>query len=227
MNLPVGHEQPRECGVFRVSRRGRDGLRTFGACPPLRFGLLRIELASLGSNQTPFRSGLLCARQLCADRHLVAGCERSVRIRSALSARHEKPRIRGAVRIWRRGRDGLRTFGACPPLRFGLLRIELASLGSNQTPFRSGFCVPGNFVLIGTSLPAASVRFESGAPSRPDTKNPAFAGPFVSGGEGGIRTPGRLQTFNGFQDRRIRPLCHLSINLYFNLVAAAASRRAP
>ena len=33
------------------------------------------------------------------------------------------------------------------------------------------------------------------------------------GGEGGIRTPGRLQTFNGFQDRRIRPLCHLSVRL--------------
>ncbi len=29
------------------------------------------------------------------------------------------------------------------------------------------------------------------------------------GGEGGIRTPGPL-TVNGFQDRRIRPLCHLS-----------------
>src|SRR3546814_7627275 len=28
-------------------------------------------------------------------------------------------------------------------------------------------------------------------------------------GEGGIRTPGGL-TLNGFQDRRIRPLCHLS-----------------
>ena len=30
-----------------------------------------------------------------------------------------------------------------------------------------------------------------------------------NGGEGGIRTPGTFQ-FNGFQDRRIRPLCHLS-----------------
>ena len=30
------------------------------------------------------------------------------------------------------------------------------------------------------------------------------------GGEGGIRTPGPL-TVNGFQDRRIRPLCHLSV----------------
>ncbi len=30
------------------------------------------------------------------------------------------------------------------------------------------------------------------------------------GGEGGIRTPGTVKP-NGFQDRRIRPLCHLSI----------------
>ncbi len=29
-------------------------------------------------------------------------------------------------------------------------------------------------------------------------------------GERGIRTPGPV-TVNGFQDRRIRPLCHLSI----------------
>ena len=33
----------------------------------------------------------------------------------------------------------------------------------------------------------------------------------VSGGEGGIRTPGPV-TVNGFQDRRVRPLCHLSIS---------------
>ena len=31
----------------------------------------------------------------------------------------------------------------------------------------------------------------------------------VSGGERGIRTPGPV-TVNGFQDRRIRPLCQLS-----------------
>ena len=29
-------------------------------------------------------------------------------------------------------------------------------------------------------------------------------------GERGIRTPGGV-TLNGFQDRRIRPLCHLSV----------------
>ena len=33
------------------------------------------------------------------------------------------------------------------------------------------------------------------------------------GGETGIRTLGRLP-FNGFQDRRIRPLCHLSMAEY-------------
>ncbi len=35
---------------------------------------------------------------------------------------------------------------------------------------------------------------------------------FVSqcGGEGGIRTPGALR-LSGFQDRRDRPLCHLSV----------------
>ncbi len=32
---------------------------------------------------------------------------------------------------------------------------------------------------------------------------------FFYGGERGIRTPGPV-TDNGFQDRRIRPLCHLS-----------------
>lgn len=32
---------------------------------------------------------------------------------------------------------------------------------------------------------------------------------FLGGGERGIRTPGPV-TVNGFQDRRNRPLCHLS-----------------
>jgi hypothetical protein len=40
-------------------------------------------------------------------------------------------------------------------------------------------------------------------------KKPAEAGFVFRSGEGGIRTPGPLQV-NGFQDRRDRPLCHLS-----------------
>ena len=48
---------------------------------------------------------------------------------------------------------------------------------------------------------AASVKV---APTRPlPNRQTKF------GGEGGIRTPGPLLV-NGFQDRRIRPLCHLS-----------------
>ena len=33
---------------------------------------------------------------------------------------------------------------------------------------------------------------------------------YASGGERGIRTPGTLR-YNGFQDHRIRPLCHLTV----------------
>jgi hypothetical protein len=41
------------------------------------------------------------------------------------------------------------------------------------------------------------------------TKKAALEAAFIICGERGIRTPGPL-TVNGFQDRRIRPLCHLS-----------------
>ena len=40
-------------------------------------------------------------------------------------------------------------------------------------------------------------------------KKPAQCAGFLVCGERGIRTPGPV-TVNGFQDRRIRPLCHLS-----------------
>ncbi len=51
----------------------------------------------------------------------------------------------------------------------------------------------------------------------------------INGGEGGIRTPGPL-TVNGFQDRRIRPLCHLSVRpevykILTGLCASAANFR--
>jgi hypothetical protein len=42
-----------------------------------------------------------------------------------------------------------------------------------------------------------------------NTKTEDFMGLLWPGGERGIRTPGGI-TLNGFQDRRIRPLCHLS-----------------
>jgi hypothetical protein len=41
-------------------------------------------------------------------------------------------------------------------------------------------------------------------------KTPQLSGaPILIGGDGGIRTPGTSR-YNGFQDRRIRPLCHIS-----------------
>ena len=43
----------------------------------------------------------------------------------------------------------------------------------------------------------------------PKTKKSPFGDLCFVGGERGIRTPGPV-TVNGFQDRRIRPLCHLS-----------------
>ena len=39
-------------------------------------------------------------------------------------------------------------------------------------------------------------------------------------GEGGIRTPGPVKV-NGFQDRRNRPLCHLSGRFRFSVKAIA------
>src|SRR3546814_6019911 len=45
---------------------------------------------------------------------------------------------------------------------------------------------------------------------RPDIES-AFS---FCGGERGIRTPGTLR-FSGFQDRRNRPLCHLSVRRRF------------
>ena len=43
----------------------------------------------------------------------------------------------------------------------------------------------------------------------PKRKMPLLRAFVLFGGERGIRTPGGLH-LNGFQDRRIRPLCHLS-----------------
>ena len=43
-------------------------------------------------------------------------------------------------------------------------------------------------------------------------------------GERGIRTPGTSQ-FNGFQDRRNRPLCHLSLGQFHSLLGLGGNQR--
>ncbi len=65
------------------------------------------------------------------------------------------------------------------------------------------------------AIPVSPCRFfELG--TQPKTPSPSndtgrrFGRPLSFGGEGGIRTPGPLPV-NGFQDRRFRPLSHLSL----------------
>ena len=50
-----------------------------------------------------------------------------------------------------------------------------------------------------------------------------FVYPLI-GGERGIRTPGTSQ-YNGFQDRRNRPLCHLSKPLFQECLFSKALQR--
>ncbi len=55
-------------------------------------------------------------------------------------------------------------------------------------------------------------------PPRPEIVTGRYGPATFYGGEGGIRTPGRLPV-NGFQDRRLQPLGHLSVLYlarYFN-----------
>ena len=89
---------------------------------------------------------------------------------------------------------------------FHKMKLFVQKIGTNPTVRDKSVCfgapVPSEFV-------AKRRRF------LPHSAPQAKASGFISeaevsfGGEGGIRTPGRLP-FNGFQDRRFRPLSHLS-----------------
>lgn len=64
--------------------------------------------------------------------------------------------------------------------------------------------MPGVRILAtGGTIAEATASQPGGSPGRLSGRWP------IRNGEGGIRTPGRLP-FNGFQDRRFRPLSHLS-----------------
>jgi hypothetical protein len=61
--------------------------------------------------------------------------------------------------------------------------------------------------------------------TRAGNQNGPFGGPFKCfGGSGGIRTPGTLR-YNGFQDRRVRPLCHTPGVKIENLFCVAQVQR--
>ena len=63
--------------------------------------------------------------------------------------------------------------------------------------------------LRGTPSACESVRLEGRAHGSQNGRATRSSFGAKDGGEGGIRTPGTLR-FSGFQDRRDRPLCHLS-----------------
>ncbi len=85
-----------------------------------------------------------------------------------------------------------------PAEREGLLApLVIACLGSSIKK-------PGTACLFFSFLRKPENKFSVFS----KTKKPPFSGFFVCG-ERGIRTPGPLRV-NGFQDRRNRPLCHLS-----------------
>ena len=61
----------------------------------------------------------------------------------------------------------------------------------------------------GTLRPSSLEQFFGSQHPYPMWRQPRVARRAKRGGERGIRTPGAFR-HNGFQDRRIRPLCHLS-----------------
>ncbi len=78
------------------------------------------------------------------------------------------------------------------------------------------FMIPFGGNLVSKAMPLRGIGFfcfeyslEPSVQTRTKQKKPAHCAGFWNCGERGIRTPGPV-TVNGFQDRRIRPLCHLS-----------------
>ena len=88
------------------------------------------------------------------------------------------------------------------------VRLPLSALGGQKVAEREGLTVAGSLPRLREALLRfASLRFKRPVPG---VRLPLSAlGGTESGGERGIRTPGTFR-LNGFQDRRIRPLCHLS-----------------
>gem|GEM_PF-4228734 len=92
------------------------------------------------------------------------------------------------------------TGGAAPPV------LQSGGLPDLSVPDK-----PAVLPAVAPAVPVASeVQIQSLADlARRDSRRVTGTQARWAGGEGGIRTHGPL-TVNGFQDRRIRPLCHLS-----------------
>ena len=120
--------------------------------------------------------------------------------------------------IWGRGRRE-RGFGWRPIMRVGLLaqREGFSPLAARPAPtlLTSSFADEFSVVLV---LQGKAFRSRKTAPTLESLRIPVrqknmgrpYRASHIFGAERGIRTPGNSR-FNGFQDRRNRPLYHLCI----------------
>ncbi len=101
------------------------------------------------------------------------------------------------------------------PLSLRILRTIRLSRPQASLPSGAFTCT---WVLSVPSMSLSAVEFATGLPSNSPGRREHPASetgprlPFLAflSGEGGIRTPGTAARPNGFRDRRIQPLCHLS-----------------
>ena len=104
--------------------------------------------------------------------------------------------------IWsplRGGERGIRAFSGRAPVNSGCPLFSL--------------CNRLRYVYIHTQTARASALESLSICNIFAIQKEPLLGLLLYGGERGIRTPGSFH-FNGFQDRRIRPLCHLSERIH-------------
>ncbi len=176
------------------------------ACIELAFGSVRTHLRCLAlSRPTGRASWVACLRSSLQGSNL-----------QPASPSMKKPRARRG--FFMDGGEGgmdcapaalaLRCASGCCARCAGLHRARLR-LGSNPFALLSLVATHGACIL--SRLPAfVPPGFEPPARFDIHEKPRARRGFFMDGGEGGIRTLEPGLPVNGFRDRRIRPLCHLS-----------------
>ena len=133
-------------------------------------------------------------------------CAEGLRRKAACSLKGEPQKQRNSFAKWQTAFFISLSAGkqACAE---GLRRKAACSLKGEPQKQRNSFAKWQTAFFI--SLSAGKQACAEGNEKTRLLSLPGFS---VFGGEGGIRTPGTSQ-FNGFQDRRNRPLCHLSVCL--------------
>ena len=108
--------------------------------------------------------------------------------------------------------EGFEPNPASPPIKKGCSPREVwvPADGQGLIRYAHPFGAPSLRYGVGVTAFLSNEGFEPNPASPPIKKGCSNEHPFFIGGEAGIRTLGGLLTLNGFQDRRIQPLCHLS-----------------